>query len=199
MTKDVSDPKSNQARIADEMAPSAKKRLESAEYNPAPADNSSYKAKESLAAASRPLATLVKTFDEFLLELGADGTFLGMWSSSQPLTAGRQAEFLGQHAMEVLGEEAFRPFREVFHHVIATRERDEIEFPVDLNDGRHWFNARVLPVARRFGKAPSVSLITRDITVQKKTEDRLRKSEALLAHAEQVFAGFQKYLYERAA
>jgi PAS domain S-box-containing protein len=186
MTKDVSDPKSNPAKIADEMAPSAKKRLESAEYNPALADNSSYKAKQSLAAASRPLATLVKTFDEFLLELDADGTFLGMWSSSQPLTTGRQAEFLGQHAMEVLGDEAFRPFREVFHHVIATRERDEIEFPVDLNDGRHWFNARVLPVARRFGKAPSVSLITRDITVQKKTEDRLRKSEALLAHAEQL-------------
>jgi PAS domain S-box-containing protein len=186
MTEDVSDPKSNQAKIDDEMAPSAKKRLKSAECSPAPADNSSYEAKQSLAAASRPLETLVKTFDEFWLELDADGTFLGMWTSSQPLTTGRQADFLGQHAMEVLGEEAFRPFREVFHRVIASRQGDEIEFPVDLNDGRHWFNARVLPVARRFGKAPSVSLITRDITVQKKTEDRLRKSEALLAHAEQL-------------
>jgi len=187
MTTDSSaNSKLNQVKIAEEKAPSAKGQLQSAEHNTAPADNSSHEAKQSLAATSRPLATLVKTFDEFLFELDADGTFLGMWSSSQPLTTGRQADFLGQHAIEVLGEEAFRPFSEVFHRVIATRKSDEIEFPVDLNDGRHWFNARVLPVARRFGTAPSVSLITRDITIQKKTEDKLRKSEALLAQAEQL-------------
>jgi len=186
MTKGASDPKSNQTKIAKEKAPSANRRLQSPEHNPAPTDNSTYEAKQSLAAASRPLATLVKTFEEFLFELDADGTFLGMWSSSQALTAGRQTDFLGQQAMEVLGEEAFRPFSEVFKRIIATRKSDEIEFPVDLNDGRHWFNARVLPVARRFGMAPSVSLITRDITIQKKTEDKLRKDEALLAQAEQL-------------
>ena len=141
---------------------------------------------ESLASASRPLATLVKTFDEFLFELDIDGTFLGIWSSRQPLKTGRQMDFVGRHAMDVLGEEIFRPFSDVFHRVIVTRESDEIEFPVDLNDGRHWFYARVLPVARRSGKPPSVSLLAHDITLKKETEDKLRKSEALLAQAEQL-------------
>jgi two-component system NarL family sensor kinase len=166
--------------------PDSNRRLKNAASNSAPGGNSSFRSKHSLAAASRPLAKLVETFDEFLFELDADGTFLGMWSSSQNLTIGRQSNFLGRHAMEVLGEDVFRPFGKVFHRVISTGESKEIEFPANLIDGQHWFHALVLPVARRFGKTPSVSLLTRDITAQKKTENELRKSESLLAQAEQV-------------
>ena len=166
--------------------PAPKQRVEGADRDFALAYDSGYNGDQSLAAASRPLAELVKTFDEFLFELDSHGRFLGIWSSSQVLKTERQMEFVGRHAMEVLGEETFLPFSELFRRVIATRQSDGIEFPVDLDDGRHWFYARVLPVARRSGKPPSVSLLTHDITTQKKTEDELRKSEALLAQAEQL-------------
>ena len=148
--------------------------------------SSGYNGSQSLAAASLPLASLVKTFDEFLFEIDADGKFLGIWSSSETLTTARQMDFIGRHAMEVLGEEVFLPFSDLFQRVIATRQSDEIEFPVDLKEGRRWFYARVLPVGRRFGKRPSVSLLAHDITLQKKTEDKLRKSEALLAQAQHL-------------
>ena len=151
-----------------------------------PAGSSSHRPKPSLSAASRPLASLVKQFDEFLFELDADGTFLGVWSSSQNLANAAHTDYLGRHAMDVLGEQIFKPFGEVFHRVITTHQSEGIEFPVDLRDGRHWFHARVLPVARRAGKAASVSLLTHDITVQKDTEEKLRKSEALLAQAERL-------------
>jgi two-component system NarL family sensor kinase len=160
--------------------------MRNAEQSFALAYNSGYDGSQSLAAASLPLATLVKAFDEFLFELDADGKFLGMWTSRQTSKAGRHAAFLGRHAMEVLGEEVFLPFSTLFHRVIATRQSDAIEFPVDLKDGRHWFYARVLPVARQPGKPPSVSLLAHDVTEQKKTEEKLRKSEALLAQAEQL-------------
>jgi PAS domain S-box-containing protein len=163
-----------------------KKRRKSAERSFALAYDTGYDGKQSLAAASRPLAALVKIFDEFLFELDSDGRFLGVWSSSQTLKTGHQMDFIGRHAMEVLGEETFLPFSELFHRVIATRQSDGIEFPVDLEDGRHWFYASVLPVARRSGKAPSVSLVAHDVTLKKETEDKLRKSEALLAQAEQL-------------
>jgi PAS domain S-box-containing protein len=121
-----------------------------------------------------------------LFELDADGRFLGMWSSSQSLAHASQTDYLVRQAMDVLGEQVFKPFGEVFHRVIATHQSEGIEFPVDLRDGRHWFYARVLPVARRTGKAASVSLLTHDITLQKDTEEKLRKSEALLAQAERL-------------
>src|ERR1700691_557484 len=164
----------------------AKRRAERAERIFALAYNSRYDGFESLATASRPLAVLAKVFDEFLFELDTDGRFLGMWSSRQPLKIGRQTDFIGRHAMEVLGEDVFLPFSEVLHRVIATHQADGIEFPVDLEDGRHWFYARVLPVGRTLGKRPSVSLLAHDITAQKKTEDELRKNQALLAQAEQL-------------
>ena len=187
MTTDAdANSKSNQASNAKEKASSTKRRSERAERNFALAYNFRYDGIESLATASRPLATLVKTFEEFLFELDADGRFLGMWSSRQPLKIGRQTDFIGRHAMEVLGEDVFLPFSEVLHRVIATHQADGIEFPVDLEDGRHWFYARVLPVGRTLGKRPSVSLLAHDITAQKKTEDELRKSQALLAQAEQL-------------
>ena len=162
------------------------RRTQSVDNNLAPAGSSSHRPKPSLSAASRPLASLVKQFAEFLFELDADGTFLGIWSSSQNLANPSQTDYLGRHAMDVLGEQVFKPFGEVFHRVIATHQSEAIEFPVDLRDGRHWFHARVLPVARRKGKAASVSLLTHDITVQKDTEEKLRKSEALLAQAERL-------------
>jgi PAS domain S-box-containing protein len=164
----------------------AQRRSRSVNNNLAPAGTSSHRSKLSLSAASRPLASLVKQFDEFLFELDADGTFLGMWSSSQNLANVPHTDYLGRHAMDVLGEQIFKPFGEVFRRVIATRQSEGIEFPVDLRDGRHWFHARVLPVARRAGKAASVSLLTHDITLQKDTEEKLRKSEALLAQAERL-------------
>ncbi len=184
------DPTSKRRKSADKNS-SAKRQAHFDERNFALAYNSGHGGGESLAAASlaaasRPLATLVKTFDEFLFELDADGRFLGMWSSRQSLKTGRQMDFIGRHAMEVLGEDVFLPFSELFHRVIATRQRDGIEVPVELEGGRRWFYARVLPVARRSGKPPSVSLLTHDITTQKKTEDQLRKSEALLTQAEQL-------------
>jgi two-component system, NarL family, sensor kinase len=165
---------------------SSKRRSQSASDDSIPAGISSFRSKHPLEAAWRPLATLVKTFDEFLFELDADGKFLGVWSSSPVLTNARRGEFLGRHAMEVLGEEMFRPFSTVFHRVIDTQQSDGIEFRIDSNDGERWFYARVLPVARRNGYPPSVSLLTHDITAQKKTEENLRKSEALLAQAEQL-------------
>jgi two-component system NarL family sensor kinase len=187
MTTDAdANSKSNQASIAKEKASPAKRRAERAERIFALAYNSRYDGFKSLATASRPLAVLAKVFDEFLFELDADGRFLGIWSSRQPLKIGRQTDFIGRHAMEVLGEDVFLPFSEVLHRVIATHEADGIEFPVDLEDGRHWFYARVLPVGRTLGKRPSVSLLAHDITAQKETEDELRKSQALLAQAEQL-------------
>jgi two-component system NarL family sensor kinase len=165
---------------------SSKRRSQSAGGNSIPAGISSFRSKHPLQGASRPLATLAQTFDEFLFELDADGTFLGVWSSSPALTNARREEFLGRRAMEVLGEEVFRPFSAVFHRVIDTQQSDGIEFRIDSNDGERWFYARVLPVARRPGQPPTVSLLTRDITEQKTIEEKLRKSEALLAQAEQL-------------
>jgi len=181
----VGDNKSHQAKITKQnasslKAPSASDKQHSPLANPGDDRN------QLPAAASRSMAALVKTFEEFLFELDSDGRFLGMWSSRRAPKSERQLDFIGRHAMEVLGKEVFLPFSELFQRVIATRQSDGIEFPVELEDGRHWFYARVLPVARRFGKPPSVSLLTHDITTQKKTEDELRKNEALLAQAEQL-------------
>ena len=143
-------------------------------------------AKKLLAAAAHPLATLAKTFNEFLFELDAEGKFLHLWSSNEALLHGRRTEFLDRHALDVLGEDVFHPFSRVFQHVIMTGESEDIEFPADLADGRHWFQARVSAVSRAGGTPHSVCLLVRDITERKKTEDKLRESEALLAQAEQL-------------
>ncbi|MGB8523846.1 MAG: PAS domain-containing protein [Candidatus Acidiferrales bacterium] len=186
MTKNApGDNKSNRGKIAKQNASSAKAPSTGAEQHSSHR-NSGDDGGQPPTAASRSMAALVKTFEEFLFELDSDGKFLGMWSSRRAPKSERQLDFIGRHAMEVLGEEVFLPFSELFQRVIETRQSDGIEFPVELEDGRHWFYARVLPVARRFGKPPSVSLLTHDITAQKKTEDELRKSEALLAQAEQL-------------
>ena len=133
-----------------------------------------------------PFVALVKTFNEFLFELDADGKFLSIWTSNEALLRERRAEFLGRRALEVLGEEIFHPFSKLFRRVIEQGAGEDIEFPVDFPSGRRWFQARVSAVGRGAGKSHSVCLLARDITQRRLAEEALRQQEALLMHAEQV-------------
>jgi len=133
-----------------------------------------------------PFVALVKTFNEFLFELDADGRFLSIWTPNAALLRERRAEFLGRHALEVLGEEIFHPFSKLFRRVIQRGVCEDIEFPVDSPSGRRWFQARVSAVGRGAAKPHSVCLLARDITQRRLAEQTLRQQEALLMHAEQV-------------
>lgn len=133
-----------------------------------------------------PFVALVKTFNEFLFELDADGKFLSIWTSNDALLRERRAEFLGRRALEVLGDETFHPFSRLFRRVINQGVAEDIEFPVDFPSGRRWFQARVSAVGRGASKSHSVCLLARDITQRRLAEEALRQQEALLMHAEQV-------------
>src|SRR5277367_418981 len=133
-----------------------------------------------------PCVALVKTFNEFLFELDADGKCLSIWTSNEALLRERRAEFLGRRALEVLGEEIFHPFSELFRRVIKQDACEDIEFPVDFPTGRRWFQARVSAVGRGARKSHSVCLLARDSTQRRLAEEALRQQEALLMHAEQV-------------
>jgi PAS domain S-box-containing protein len=142
--------------------------------------------RSSRGAPLHPFVALVKTFNEFLFELDADGKFLSIWTSNEALLRERRAEFLGRRALEVLGEEIFRPFSRLFRRVIKEGVGEDIEFPVDFPTGQRWFQARVSAVGRGAQKSHSVCLLARDITLRRLAEDALRQQEALLMHAEQV-------------
>jgi PAS domain S-box-containing protein len=133
-----------------------------------------------------PFVALVRTFNEFLFELDADGKFVSIWTSNEALLRERRAEFLGRRALEVLGEEIFHPFSKLFRRVIKQGVCEDIEFPVDFPTGQRWFQARVSAVGRGARKSHSVCLLVRDVTQRRLAEDALRQQEALLMHAEQV-------------
>src|SRR5271163_3849171 len=143
-------------------------------------------ARNSRGVPFHPFVALVKTFNEFLFELDADGKFLSIWTSNEALLRERRAEFLGRRALEVLGEEIFRPFSKLFRRVIKHDVCEDIEFPVDFPAGRRWFQARVSAVGRGATKSHSICLLARDITQRRLAEDALRQQEAVLIHAEQV-------------
>lgn len=134
----------------------------------------------------QPFVALVKIFNEFLFELDADGKFLNIWTSNDALPRERRQEYLGRRALEVLGEEIFRPFKKLFQRVIQQHASEDIEFPIDSPGGRRWFQARVYAVGGGAKKSHSVCLLARDITLQRTAEDKLAQQEALLAHAEEV-------------
>jgi PAS domain S-box-containing protein len=134
----------------------------------------------------QPFVALVQIFNEFLFELDAEGKFLNIWTSNDALPRERRQEFLGRRALEVLGEDIFRPFKKLFQRVIKQHASEDIEFPIDTPDGRRWFQARVYAVGGGAKKSNSVCLLARDITLRRIAEDKLTQREALLAHAEEV-------------
>ncbi|MFZ3217738.1 MAG: PAS domain-containing protein [Candidatus Acidiferrales bacterium] len=133
-----------------------------------------------------PLIALVKTFNEFLFELDANGKFLSIWTSNGALLRERRAEILGRRALEVFGEEIFHPFSKLFRRVVKESVSEEIEFPVQFPNEQRWFQARVYALASGAGSNSSVFLLARDITKRHEAEKALRQQQTLLMHAEQL-------------
>ena len=97
------------------------------------------------------------------------------------------AAMLGRTVAELGFPEAdVRAWEAGLHAVLATGERNVIEFTFSTPAGPRHFESRVVPEFARDGTIQSLLGITRDVTDRRVAEERFRRNEAFLAAGQRI-------------
>jgi signal transduction histidine kinase len=133
-----------------------------------------------------PLETFLESFNDGMFEFDFEGTLLNFWGSRQGLLHPQARKGLGRRARELMTRGTFEPFRKAFARVLETGQSEDVEYDMQLPEGRRWFLARIIPVPRTHRGRNTICLLARNITPEKDALEALRKKEGLWKQAEQL-------------
>ena len=139
---------------------------------------------EFITESNRQLKALVTSLDDIVFEVDAQGTYLNVWTADESLLSEPKAELLGKQIEDTLQKETAVSIMEATQRVLKTNHVEEMEYPLILPSGLHWFLARISPITSPNGNSQTVSMLVRDITERKATQEvmSLRLAELELVH-----------------
>ncbi len=133
-------------------------------------------AEEARREGEMQLAALVSSLDDMVFEFDADGTYRHVWARDESLLARPGPQLLGHTILEVLGEQAGRPFISACQRAIATGQPEEIEYQLEVGGRQRWFVARISAVTDAGGRRATASMLIRDMTESRVAQEALRQS-----------------------
>jgi PAS domain S-box-containing protein len=141
-----------------------------------------YQAEEALRESENRHRTLIQSINDMIFVINVDNRFSQFYSSNTKLLLSPPQDFLGKSVTEVLPSDVARQYLELSNTVRTTRDRQSLEYSLDIGESRFWF----LATLDLHEDGESIVLVVRDITERKQVEVALRKSEASLAEAQRI-------------
>jgi PAS domain S-box-containing protein len=138
------------------------------------------------ASAIHTVGELLGSLLDLVAEFDATGVLLDVWTADKSLLVRPVHEMLGKDLRSIVGDEACRPFRELFARIHSSGIAEDIEYGLNLADGLHWFLARAIPVDSLDGAARTIRILAQDVTAWKKGEEQSQKIHELLAHTQEI-------------
>jgi signal transduction histidine kinase len=132
------------------------------------------------------LEALLQALHEFVIVLDCKGFVQVFWSLSQCHGRTLEIPLLGRRLSDVLDRRVCERLMELSRCGVDAGRSKHIECSAELADGVHHFAVHALPAAHAAEGSTALCLVARDVTDRKRATDDLRKSEALLAQAEQL-------------
>jgi two-component system sensor histidine kinase/response regulator len=130
-------------------------------------------AEHELRGSEARLQALVSSIDEIVFELDAAGIYRNIWTTNDALLVRPREELLGRRLGEFIGDEAAKPFLELFRRVLSTGQSESVEYLLPVRSGEVWFLARVNPIPAPGGARQTVCMTSRDITARKREEKEM--------------------------
>ncbi len=137
---------------------------------------------KSLRESERQLQALVTSLDDIVFEVDAQGTYRNVWTANESLLAQPKSKLIGQRIRDVLPKATAAPLEESVLHTLNNNKVEEVEYPLDLPNGRHWFLARISPIRSLQGSEKTVSMLVRDITEHKQAEQAILGKRTKIPH-----------------
>lgn len=137
-------------------------------------------AERALRESESRLRALVGSIDELVFELDREGRYLDVWTQNEELLILPKDQIIGRTISELLGEEFFQPFKEMFRRVLSTGRGESVEYFVPIRGETRCMLGRITPIPNPQGPPQSLCFLARDITERKRTEDSLRLFRTLI-------------------
>jgi signal transduction histidine kinase len=142
-------------------------------------DTALAEAQATIARLEERLQVVSAFMEGIVFEFDEAARYKDIWTSDPALLARPAGELLGRTCIEALGEQVGRPFDEMIRRVLVSHKAETIEYQLDVEGGRRWFNATFLLPPTRPGQPSKVTALVRDITDRKRMQDQIRQSERL--------------------
>jgi len=135
---------------------------------------------ESLRESEECLRTLVYSMEDFVFLLDDAGKFKKYYqpADKKDLYA-PPTEFLDKHFRKVLPKHVSDPLYKSIAKARNSGRTQEVEYFLDLNNRRRWYEAKISPILVREGVCKGFTVVARDITERKKVERMRVEAERL--------------------
>ncbi|MGH9746935.1 MAG: PAS domain-containing protein [Candidatus Acidiferrales bacterium] len=137
-------------------------------------------------STTHTLHELLGSIVDFAAEFSSTGLLLNRWTTDKSLLLRPVDQMLAKRLRDLVGDEAYKSFRDVFPRVHRTGKAEDFEYVLSLADGEHCFLARAIPIDHPDGDSRTIRILVQDITRWKQTEEHSHKIDALLAHTQEL-------------
>jgi PAS domain S-box-containing protein len=118
---------------------------------------------------------LFASMHDVVLVIDREGVYRKIASTNPALLYRPADELIGQSLKDVFPADEAGKFQKVIRKVLKTRQTEQIEYELMVNDRPTWFSAFITPLT-----ADSTVWVARDITERKKAEEEIKQFNAEL-------------------
>jgi len=118
------------------------------------------------------IVALLGSMNELLFEFLPDGTVVNIWTSNSDFLIAPRSAIIGKKIADFFEAGQARAFEEVFARVMLTGKGEYMEYVIRLPKGNTNALVRVTRMPARNGKPETIWMLARDVTAQKRAEER---------------------------
>lgn len=135
-------------------------------------------AQKALKESEEKLRSTISSMDDIVFVLDKNGVFIDYYQphSHNDLYVPPE-QFIGKPFSTVLPENIVRPMTVAVEAVKITHKPQEFEYFIHMENHISWFLAKISPRLTAEGDFSGVTIVARNITDRKRSEERLRESE----------------------
>ena len=132
------------------------------------------RAQEALRESEARLRALVTSMDDVAYEIDEHGVCVNIWTSNEGLLPRPRQEMIGQRVGYFYSERWDLHFFRTFNRVVETGRPENVEYVLELPQGKRWFSGRVSPISAGDPTYRTFCLLVRDVTESKRAELKFR-------------------------
>ncbi|TVQ12182.1 MAG: PAS domain S-box protein [Bacteroidetes bacterium] len=124
------------------------------------------------------LRNTLESIDDLLFSLNKDGDFIDYYQPTGGSTLALSSDvFIGKNIYDVgFPLDIAQKYIFTIEQVIEEDKAEQIEYHLQAFGSQLWYNAKISPRKNTFGVIEGVTVLCRDVTLQKKSEEALKKA-----------------------
>ncbi|CAK0743478.1 two-component system, cell cycle sensor histidine kinase PleC [Azospirillaceae bacterium] len=140
-------------------------------------------AKQALRNMAARLGTLIAVLPDMAFIIDHQGRCQEILRKEDALLVVPETEMIGAHIQDFMPWPIGAELLALIMQSLTTKQRQSMEYALDVPAGAVWFETLVAPLPDDFGPQPSTLMLIRDVTSRKRAEQALLESERRYALA----------------